>query len=111
MLTTGYCPCRLCCGWRRNWLGRPVYVSGPLAGQHKDVGMTASGTKAQKGTIAADTTRYPFGTILYIPGYGCGRVEDRGADIKGDHIDLFFETHREAMAWGRRYLPVRIWLR
>ncbi len=109
VLATGYCPCRECCGWRRNWLGRPVYASGPLAGQRKDVGMTASGTRAHKGTIAADTSRYPFGTIFYIPGYGYGRVEDRGGDIKGDHIDLFFESHREALAWGRRYRQVQIW--
>ena len=111
MFTTGYCSCRECCGWRRNWLGRPVYASGPLAGQHKDVGMAASGTRAHPGTIAADTSRYPFGTVFYIPGYGYGRVEDRGGDIRGDHIDLFFDRHSEALAWGRRYRQVQIWFR
>jgi 3D (Asp-Asp-Asp) domain-containing protein len=109
LLTTGYCPCRECCGWHRNWLGRPVYASGPLKGRRKAVGITASGTRARHGTVAADATRYPFGTRLYIPDYGYGRVEDRGGGIRGDHIDLFFASHREALQWGRRYRRVRIW--
>lgn len=111
LLTTGYCPCRECCGWERNWLGRPVYASGPLKGQRKVLGMTASGTKARRGTLAADTLRYPFGTIMRIDGYGYGRVEDRGGAIKGDHIDLFFKSHADALEWGRRYKRARIWFR
>lgn len=111
LLTTGYCPCQDCCSWRRNWLGRPVYASGRLKGQRKAVGMTASGTKAQHGTLAADTARYPFGTVIYIDGYGYGRVEDRGGDIKGDHVDLFFRSHDEALEWGRRYKRALIWFR
>lgn len=111
LLTTGYCPCRECCGWRRNWLGRPVYTGGPRAGQRKQVGVTASGTRARHGTVAADAARYPFGTVVYVPGYGYGRVEDRGGAIKGDHIDLFFSRHDDALSWGRRYRQVRIWFR
>jgi len=63
----------------------------------------------QDGTIAADTTYYPFGTRMYVPGYGWGMVLDRGGAIKGpDRIDLYFESHQEALAWGRRRLQVRI---
>lgn len=109
LLTTGYCPCQQCCSWHRNWFGRPVYDSGPLKGRRKTVGSTASGSRARHGTIAADTSRYPFGTVMYVPGYGYGRVEDRGGDIKGEHIDLFFDRHREALEWGRRYRSVRVW--
>jgi len=109
ILTTGYCPCGECCGWRRNWLMRPVYTSGPLKGKRKEVGVTASGVKAHKGTIAADTGRYPFGTMMYIEGYGAGRVEDQGGAITGDHIDLYFPTHREAQAWGKRVKWVKVW--
>ena len=102
--TTGYCPCKICCGWHRNWLFAPVTADGHF----KKVGYTASGTKARPGTIAADTSIFPFGTIMYIPGYGYGRVEDRGADIKGWHIDLFFYDHADAKTWGntRRYVDV-----
>jgi 3D (Asp-Asp-Asp) domain-containing protein len=73
--------------------------------------MTASGSQARHGTVAADTLRYPFGTILYIEGYGYGRVEDRGGAIKGDHIDLFFKSHEKALEWGRRHKRVLIWFR
>lgn len=61
------------------------------------------------GTIAADTTYYPFGTRMYVPGYGWGVVEDRGGAIKGpDRLDLFFESHQQALNWGRQRLQVRI---
>ena len=110
LLTTGYCPCGICCNWRHSWLfGRPVYASGLKEGKPKAVGITASGTRARPGTIAADTARYPFGTTMYVPGYGYGRVEDTGGDIKGDHIDLFFGRHADALQWGRRNLVVQIW--
>lgn len=107
--TTGYCKCKKCTGWRRTWYGKPVYSSGPNKGQYKAVGVTASGTKARKGTIAADITRYPFGTVMYVPGYGYGRVEDRGSAIQKDHIDLFFSKHKDAVKWGRQVKRVRIW--
>lgn len=61
------------------------------------------------GTIAADTRHYPFGTRMYVPGYGWGVVADRGSAIKGPHrIDLYFESHREALGWGRKKLKVQI---
>ncbi len=61
------------------------------------------------GTIAADTRYYPFGTRMYIPGYGWGVVEDRGGAIKGRHrIDLYFNSHKQALQWGRRKVPVTI---
>lgn len=106
---TGYCPCGACCGWRRNWLLIPVYSEGPLRGHRKKVGYTASGHPARPGTLAADTSVFPFGTILYIPGYGYGRVEDRGRDIKGYRIDVFFRHHSTAEQWGRKRLNVRVW--
>lgn len=107
---TGYCKCGQCTGWRRNRLGRAVYSNGPNKGKPKAVGVTASGTRARAGTIAADTSRYPFNTIMYVPGYGYGRVEDRGSAIVGDHIDLFFRTHTQAVKWGRQKKKVKIWL-
>lgn len=63
----------------------------------------------ERGTIAADTKYYPFGTRMYIPGYGWGVVEDRGGAIKGpDRIDLFFDSHHDAIQWGRRKVAVEI---
>ncbi|MCH7958722.1 MAG: 3D domain-containing protein [Candidatus Hydrogenedentes bacterium] len=108
LLVTGYCDCKKCTNWKRNWRGRAVVASGSSKGRHKDIGVTASGTYARRGTIAADTSLYAFGTAMYIPGYGYGRVEDRGSAIKGDHIDLFFITHQQALDWGRQYKRVKI---
>ncbi len=107
---TAYCACQACCGWKRSWLGRPVYASGPAKGRPKAVGITASGARARQGTIAADTALYPFRTVMYIPGYGYGRVEDRGGGVKGRHIEVFFGSHKKALTWGRQGLPVQIWL-
>jgi 3D (Asp-Asp-Asp) domain-containing protein len=101
--TTAYCPCGKCCGWKLNWRGQPVHTSGKSRGKPKAVGITASGKKAKPGTLAADTRYYPFGTVIYIPGYGYGIVEDRGGDIKGRHrLDLYYNTHKEARHWGRK---------
>ncbi len=104
---TGYCSCGKCCGWKRNWLGRPVIKSGRNRGKPKAVGITASGKKAKPGTLAADTRYYPMGTVFYIPGYGYGVVEDRGGDIKGrGRLDLYFKKHNQALKWGRKKLQV-----
>ncbi len=107
METTGYCPCGKCCGWKRNWYGRAVYAYGPNKGRPKQVGVCADGTKARYGVIAADTRYYPFGTRMYVPGYGYGVVHDRGAAIRGPRrLDLFFPRHSQAVQWGRRRVTV-----
>ncbi len=88
---------------------QPVYAYGPMKGERKKIGITASGTKAKKGTIAADTNVFPFGTRMRIPGYGDGVVEDRGGAIQGTRIDLFFKTHQQALEWGRKTVTVEVW--
>lgn len=63
----------------------------------------------EDGTIAADTKYYPFGTRMFVPGYGWGEVMDRGSAIKGpNRIDLYFDSHGDALRWGRRKLQVKI---
>lgn len=110
LLTTGYSKDPKSTGWHRNWFLRPTISSGPDRGKRKAVGITASGTKARPGTIAADTSLYPFGTVMKIPGYGFGRVEDRGGAIRGRHIDLYFKSRKEALQWGRQTKSVQIWI-
>ena len=109
MEVTAYCHCGSCCGWSRNWRGRPVINHGPNRGQPKQVGVTASGTRVRPGTIAADTSLFPFGTIMYVPGYGYGVVEDRGGAIRGHKLDLYFRRHDQALEWGRQHLDVKVW--
>ena len=84
---TAYCPCMKCCG--------------------KTNGITASGKKATAGRTIATDSKFAFGTKLSINGTTY-IVEDRGGAIKGNKIDLYFNTHAEALAWGVKYLPVTV---
>lgn len=107
---TGYCNCKQCCSWEYKWIwfGDPVYSAGKFKGKKKIIGKTASGKMAKHGTVAADPKIFPFGTILDIPGYGTGTVEDTGGSIKGRHIDIWFSSHEEAKKWGVKKLKVRV---
>ena len=65
-----------------------------------------------KGSVAADTQYYPFGTELYVPGYGWGVVQDRGGAIKGpDRLDIYYRRHGTANKWGRKHVTVKIYRR
>lgn len=110
LLVTGYCNCEKCCGWRKRWwlFGGPVYNYGKMKGQPKKVGLTASGSVAEMGTIAADPAMYPFGTRMAVPGYGVGTVRDIGGAIKGTHIDIWFPSHKAAIEWGTRKIKVKV---
>jgi 3D (Asp-Asp-Asp) domain-containing protein len=84
---TAYCSCSKCCG--------------------KSDGITASGAKATAGrTIAAPST-FKFGTKLIINGHEY-TVEDRGGAIKGNRIDIYFDSHQEALNFGVKYIEVFI---
>jgi 3D (Asp-Asp-Asp) domain-containing protein len=69
---------------------------------------TATGTRPRPGVVAVNPKIIPYGTIMYIEGYGWGIAEDTGEAIRRrtDLIDLFFYTHDEAYAWGRRTVKV-----
>ncbi len=71
-------------------------------------GTTATGTVATKGVLAVDPTVIPYGTVVYIPGYGVARAEDTGGAIKGNRLDVCYETKDEAFSWGVRNLTVYI---
>jgi 3D (Asp-Asp-Asp) domain-containing protein len=95
MEVTAYCPCTKCCGENAQ-------------------GITASGkpvTHNEGRFVAADTRVLPFNTKLSIPGYhGAAPVPvlDRGGAIKGNKLDVYFDSHDTAKQWGRRMIPVRI---
>jgi 3D (Asp-Asp-Asp) domain-containing protein len=71
-------------------------------------GHTASGIPAGPGVVAVDPSVIPLGTRLSIPGYGEGIAADTGGAISGAHIDLWFSTEAEALAWGRRNVTIAI---
>lgn len=68
-------------------------------------GTTASGSYTSYGTVAATL---PFGTRLYIPGYGNGTVLDRGGAVGPGHVDLFIPDCGQAMNWGTRTEKIEI---
>ena len=92
-VVTAYCPGSCCCG---RWAD----------------GYTASGYKIKPGDrFVAAPRQIPFGTKVIIPGYNNNKpvkVLDRGGAIKGNKLDVFFDTHKEALRWGRQSLKVRI---
>lgn len=67
-------------------------------------GITASGTIPKANWTIAASKNYPFGTLIYIEGYGTFCVEDRGGAINDNKIDIYFSTHQEACNFGRQYL-------
>ena len=84
---TAYCACMKCCG--------------------KTNGITASGVKATANhTIAAPRT-FAFGTKVVIDGVTY-TVEDRGGAIQGNRIDIYMNSHSEALKWGVRYVEVEV---
>lgn len=69
-------------------------------------GITATGLRARKGLVAVDPKVIRLGTKLYIEGYGIAIAADTGGWIKGNRIDLCFETLEECYRFGRRKIYV-----
>lgn len=92
------------------------YTAGPestgKAPGHPLYGITYSGVKVKRdlySTVAADPAVFPIGTVLFIPGYGYGVVADTGSAIKGDKIDLYYDTVDEVYnEWGKKSVEVFI---
>lgn len=78
---TAYCSCEECCG--------------------KADGITASGVKATSNHTIAAPSEFAFGTKLMINGKEY-TVEDRGGAIKDKRIDIYFDSHQEAINFGKQ---------
>lgn len=74
----------------------------------KSDGITASGIKVQEKRTLACPPMYPFGTKIKIEGYGTYVCEDRGGAIKGNHVDIYMQTKKEAFAFGRQNLLAEV---
>lgn len=93
---THYCACSKCCG---------IYASEKYRPNGKV--LTASGKEAvPMYTVAADTSIYPFGTILEINGNKY-EVMDTGSAVKGNVIDVYVgdssDAHKKALKLGCYY--------
>ncbi|GIQ65130.1 hypothetical protein PACILC2_36980 [Paenibacillus cisolokensis] len=71
---------------------------------HPEYGITASGARVQEGrTIAVDPNVIPLGWWVYIEGIGLRRAEDTGGAIKGNKIDVYFDSESYATKFGRKH--------
>lgn len=65
--------------------------------------ITATGTTPKVNhTIAVDPKIIPYGSKVYIDGYGTYTAEDTGGVIKGNIIDIYMGSYDECMQFGRR---------
>ena len=93
--TSAYCACMKCCG--------------------KTNGITSSGEKALAWYTLAAGKSYKLGTIIYIPAFadkpngGWFVVQDRGGAISDNKLDVYMNTHEEALQFGRRSLECYIY--
>jgi 3D (Asp-Asp-Asp) domain-containing protein len=92
---TAYCSCEKCCDKDPS---------------DKWYGITASGKKAKWGTVAVDRKVIKLGSKLKIDGFPetIFRAEDVGGAIKGNHIDVWFPSHKEALQFGVQNIVVKL---
>ena len=90
---THYCACEICCGsWANNRPNGIVY--------------TASGAVAEAGkTIAVDPSVIPYGTEVVIDNQTY-IAQDCGGAIQGNRIDVYCDSHQEALQLGVKYAEV-----
>lgn len=75
--------------------------------------LTATGSKPVYNpggisTIAVDPNVIPLGSKVYVSGYGTAIAADTGGAIKGNIIDVYFNSEADCIAWGRRTVTVEI---
>ena len=63
--------------------------------------------RRQQAILLQHQDNFLFGTKLMINGQEY-TVEDRGGAIQGNRIDIYMNSHVEAVAWGVKYLPVQV---
>ena len=80
--------------------GAPVNYTKTITGvitAYCDKGRTSTGKTAQHGVVAVDPRVIPYGTKLYIPGYGYAVAGDTGGAMRSGKvlIDLWFASNAE----------------
>lgn len=86
---TAYCHCAICCG--------------------REGQLTASGTyPVAERTIGVDPELLPYGTEIIIDGHTY-IAEDTGGAMQGKCIDIFMDSHEEALQFGRQWIEVFVY--
>jgi len=71
-------------------------------------GTTATGSEVRQGIIAVDPDIIPLGSRIEIKNMGVFIAEDTGGKIKGNRLDIFFDSKKEAKDFGRKGVWIRI---
>jgi rare lipoprotein A len=75
-------------------------------------GRSADGSKSGKGTVAADPNVLPLGSKIRVSGAGAYSgdytVVDSGGTVKGNVIDIYVSSVREAKEFGKKKVEVEI---
>lgn len=89
-----------------------VTATAYTASCHGCSGITKTGIDLRKNdqqkVIAVDPKVIPLGTKVYVEGYGHAVAGDIGSAIKGNKIDVFIPTKKEAFQWGRKQVKVKV---
>ncbi|CAM3149522.1 3D domain-containing protein [Filibacter tadaridae] len=75
-------------------------------------GITSTGINLKRNpdikVIAVDPKIIKLGTKVYVEGYGYAIAGDIGSAIKGNKIDVFFPTKKQAYKWGRKSVKIKV---
>lgn len=93
-------------GFVRYRSARTVEATAYTMAAGSGTGLTSTGVVPYHGVVAVDPDVIPYGTRMYIPGYGFAVAADCGGAINGNTIDLFMEDYGDAISWGRRDVTV-----
>ncbi|SHI50794.1 3D domain-containing protein [Lutispora thermophila] len=85
-----------------------TYASTGKTPDHPQYGITRSGLKVRHGIVAVDPSVIPLGTWLYVEGYGEALAADTGGAIKGNRIDLYFDSPSDVAKYGKKKVKVYI---
>lgn len=95
--------------------GQSYYFTGSY---ESDVRLNGEGVHMADGSVvfpgaAAAPKTYPFGTKMFVPGFGIVAIHDRGGAIKNSRLDIWVgsgeEGLRRALGWGMRTLEVTVY--
>ena len=92
-----------------NIQGRKLHVKATAYTSAKNEGgsLTYLGTKCRWGVIAVDKNVIPLGSTVYIPQFNMYfKAEDTGSSIKGNKIDIWMPSYKQAMDWGIRNIDI-----
>ena len=71
--------------------------------------ITSTGVTPSRDICSVNPTRIPYGTKIYIPGYGDVIAGDTGGSIReydGYAIDVYMENYDDAINWGVQHLEI-----